>query len=225
MKFTTVGALASALALASSPGHALSFDFSFTNTSSDPRHVNGTVTGLIEGLTDNTISQQATDVIVESYPAGIVGPPPAPFLIPGTTSPLFNDFTVANGSITSAVFAIFGDQVSLCLSFANPSFTCVAAIARRARPSSVRASTLARLTARRVGKDGGGFAEFPHFSLSSSFLDRKTNSPVRFAARRSASHSPSSSRVAFQEASTCSKTTSMYSSRSSWCLSTRNSAS
>jgi tripartite-type tricarboxylate transporter receptor subunit TctC len=48
---------------------------------------------------------------------------------------------------------------------------------------------------------------------------------VRFAARRSASQSPSSSRVAFQEAITCSKTTSMYSSRSSWCLSTRNSAS
>lgn len=209
MKNMTLGAFAfaSALALASAPGYALSFDFSFSNVFGD---VNGTVTGLIEGLTDNTTSA-ATDVIVESYPAGIVGPPPAPFLIPGTTSPLFNDFTVANGSITSAVFAIFGDQVSLCLSFANPSFTCVAAIARRARPSSVRASTLARLTARRVGKDGGGFAEFPHFSLSSSFLDRKTNSPVRFAARRSASHSPSSSRVAFQEAITCSKTTSMYS--------------
>jgi hypothetical protein len=43
-------ALASVLALASTPGHALSFDFSFSNVSGD---TNGTVTGVIEGLTDN----------------------------------------------------------------------------------------------------------------------------------------------------------------------------
>ena len=43
-------AFASAMVLASTPGYALSFNFSMTNVSGN---VNGTVTGLIEGLTDN----------------------------------------------------------------------------------------------------------------------------------------------------------------------------
>ena len=92
-------ALASVLALASTPGHALSFDFSFTNFTGN---VTGTVTGLIEGLTDNTTSS-ATDVIVESYPAGVDGVPQAPFTVTQSNSNL-NTFTVANGLITSAFF-------------------------------------------------------------------------------------------------------------------------
>ena len=51
MKGMTLFAFACALALASTPGHALSFDFSFSNVTGT---VNGTVTGLIEGLTDYT---------------------------------------------------------------------------------------------------------------------------------------------------------------------------
>src|SRR5262245_24415098 len=115
MKIITVGALASALALASSPGHTLSFDFSFSNTSSDPGHVNGTVTGLVGGLTDNTTSA-ATHVTVESYPAGIGSEPPAPFDVsPGVSAQ--NIFTVANGSITSAFF--FSAPMSFCLSLGS----------------------------------------------------------------------------------------------------------
>jgi hypothetical protein len=55
MKTMILGAFAFAfvLALATTPGHALSFDFSFTNVTGT---VNGTVSGLIEGLTDNTTS-------------------------------------------------------------------------------------------------------------------------------------------------------------------------
>jgi len=113
-------AFASALTLASTPGHALSFDFSFSNLPSFG-NVNGTVTGLIEGLTDNTTSS-ATDVIVQSYPAGVGGVPPAPFTLPSLAS-FANNFTVANGLITSAFFAsgtnpAFGAGL-LCLSF-NP---------------------------------------------------------------------------------------------------------
>ena len=122
MKNMTLGAFAfaSALALASAPGYALSFDFSFSNVFGD---VNGTVTGLIEGLTDNTTSA-ATDVIVESYPAGVGGVPPAPIVINGVPfGSTTNDFTVANGSITSAFFSSGFDK-PLCLSFAHPSFSC-----------------------------------------------------------------------------------------------------
>jgi hypothetical protein len=114
MNNRTLGAFvfASVLALASSPGHALSFDFSFTNVSGN---VTGTVTGLVEGLTNNTTSG-ATDIIVESYPAGVTNVPTAPFdvSVAGATN---NTFTVANGSITSAFF-IPGSGLSFCLSFA-----------------------------------------------------------------------------------------------------------
>jgi hypothetical protein len=107
-------ALASALTFTATPGHALDFDFSMSNVSGN---VNGTVTGLIEGLTDNATSTP-TEVIVQSYPAGIVAPP-APFG-PLTPDIDLHFFTVANGSITSSLFAgTFpnGSQgVTLCIS-------------------------------------------------------------------------------------------------------------
>jgi hypothetical protein len=106
------GAFASAMVLASIPAHALSFDFSFTNVTGN---VSGTVTGLVEGLTDNATSS-ATDAIIQSYPVGLAGLPTAPFTIPGPTTPQLNNFTVANNSITSAIFV--GSQ--LCLSVASP---------------------------------------------------------------------------------------------------------
>jgi hypothetical protein len=103
MKSRTLSAFAfaSALALTSTPGHALSFDFSFTNVVGN---VSGTVTGLIEGLTDNTTSS-ATDVIVQSYPNGLSGLPSAPFTLT-QSNPSDNTFTVANGLITSAFFDV-----------------------------------------------------------------------------------------------------------------------
>ena len=121
MKNMTLGAFAfaSALALAPTPGHALSFDFSFTNVTGT---VNGTVTGLIEGLTDDTTSS-AADVIVQSYPAAIAAPP-APFAL----NDPFNSFTVANGSITMASFvsqfSSGGSIGSLCLSVSSPHIEC-----------------------------------------------------------------------------------------------------
>jgi len=115
-------ALASALALASTPGHALSFDFSFTNTFSGG--VTGTVTGLVEGLTDNTTSS-ATDVIVQSYPAGVAGVPTAPFTLTQSNS-LANHFTVANGLITSAYF--FDQGQNLCLVESSPLDNCLISV-------------------------------------------------------------------------------------------------
>jgi hypothetical protein len=115
MKLRTLGAFAfaSALALASTPGHALSFQFSFTNLTGN---VSGTVTGLVEGLTDNATSS-ATDVIVQGYPAGLPNLPSAPFTLLDDT----NTFTVANNSITSAFFTAFVSVVTggnFCLSLA-----------------------------------------------------------------------------------------------------------
>jgi hypothetical protein len=65
-------------------------------------------------LTDNATSA-AAHVIVESYPTGI-NAPAAPF--DATTLPIFLDtFTLANGSIMSALFANTGPGARLCLSF------------------------------------------------------------------------------------------------------------
>jgi hypothetical protein len=113
LAMTTLAAM-----LASTPGHALSFDFSFSNVSGP---VNGTVTGVVEGLTDNATSS-ATDVIVQSYPAGVTGLPAAPFDVP-TGGP--NSFTVSNGSITKAEYvnAVPGPG-EFCLSFGLSGLTC-----------------------------------------------------------------------------------------------------
>jgi hypothetical protein len=114
MKRFSLGALAfaSALVLTSTPGHALSFDFSFSNVSGN---VTGTVTGVIDGLTDNTTSG-ATDVIVQTYPTGLVGLPPAPFNFGNFSPGADNTFTVANGVITSA---FLNASNVLCLSLSH----------------------------------------------------------------------------------------------------------
>ena len=97
MKSMTLGAFAfvSALAPASTPCHALNFDFSFSNTTGNTA---GTVTGEIEGLVDNTANQQASAVIITSAPSVYQVPPS--FTVPIGK----NLFTVANGNITFALF-------------------------------------------------------------------------------------------------------------------------
>jgi len=115
MNIGTLAALAFALTLAfaSTPGYALTFEFSFTNVAGSAGNVSGTVTGFIEGLDDNTTFASADHVIVNSYPAGLIGPPLAPFeAIPDL---IFNFFTVVNGSITEASFQS-SSPTSLCLS-------------------------------------------------------------------------------------------------------------
>jgi hypothetical protein len=116
MKQLSLSALvfASALALTSTPGYALSFDFSFSNVTGN---VSGTVTGVVEGLMNNT-TFSATDAIVESYPAGITAPlPPFTLIQPNSA---FNTFTVANGLITSAFFIDATTPNLLCLSLNHP---------------------------------------------------------------------------------------------------------
>jgi hypothetical protein len=93
----TAVAFASALVLASSPGHALSFQFSFTGITGTGE---GTVTGEIDGLADNTTGP-ATAVFIDSAPSAF-----------GVTTPLsvplsnsnFNTFTVSSDAITSSTF-------------------------------------------------------------------------------------------------------------------------
>jgi hypothetical protein len=100
MKNMTLGmfAFACALALASTPGHALSFDFSFTNQFGT---IPGTVTGHIDGLQDNATSQ-ATAVIINSAPSVFNLTFPLPF--PVTGQGVDNQFNVSSGVITSGVF-------------------------------------------------------------------------------------------------------------------------
>jgi hypothetical protein len=76
MKSMALGAFAfaSALALASIPAHALTFDFSFTNVSGN---TSGTVTGEIDGLVDNANSK-ATHVISIQSLRSLTFPPHFP---------------------------------------------------------------------------------------------------------------------------------------------------
>jgi hypothetical protein len=84
--------LASAMALASTPGHALTFDFFFTNTTGITP---GTVIGEIDGLIYNATGP-ATAVIINSAPS--VFNLATPFSVPTTGAPI-NSFTVSAGVI------------------------------------------------------------------------------------------------------------------------------
>jgi hypothetical protein len=95
-----IAAVVAALAFTASAHAALNFDFSFSGSGSG-----GTVTGEIFGLADNTSNEAATDLVIDSYPAGL--------LLPATPWDIFNDagysisanaFTVSGGEITAADF-------------------------------------------------------------------------------------------------------------------------
>jgi hypothetical protein len=96
MKSRTLGsfAFAFAMALVSTPGHALNFNFSFTNVTGNTP---GTVTGEIDGLTDNTTGP-ATAVFIDSAPS--VFNLPTHLRVGGF--PTFNTFTVSSGIITDS---------------------------------------------------------------------------------------------------------------------------
>jgi hypothetical protein len=100
MKNMTLGAFAfaSALALASTQGHALSFNFLIRN---EIGTVGPTVTGEIDGLTDNTTGP-ATAVFVNSAPPVFNITAPLSFPIAGAID---NSFTVRSGAITASSFA------------------------------------------------------------------------------------------------------------------------
>jgi hypothetical protein len=94
MRSRTIGAFAfaSALALVSTPGHALTFAFFFTNTTGITP---GTVIGEIDGLIDNATGP-ATAVIINSAPSAFNLT--TPFSVP-ITGPPINSFTVSAGEI------------------------------------------------------------------------------------------------------------------------------
>ena len=93
----TALAFASALALASPPSQALTFNFSFTGELT-PGGGRGTVTGTIFGLQDNMTNQQATDVVINSAPHDF--PITFPLEVP---APVINHFTVSNGVISTRI--------------------------------------------------------------------------------------------------------------------------
>jgi len=96
-------ALALGLASIAAPASAVTVDFSFSN---DPAwgNVNGTVTGHIDGLTDNGTSA-ASAVYIDSYPAGLqnAGYPANVFDWVGVTI-AENSFTLLNGVIVGGSF-------------------------------------------------------------------------------------------------------------------------
>jgi hypothetical protein len=114
---------------------ALSFNFSFINES----HGGGTVTGIVEGLTDNTTSA-ATSIRVLSNTAGFgigeyVGNPSA------------NSWTVLDGGIQAYRFLSFGSRNFLpAVTDSSLIFDSPAAAGLSNNPNSVTANSLASLT-------------------------------------------------------------------------------
>lgn len=100
-----------AFTLFSGTAKAGPFFFSFSNDPTGPGNVPGTVTGEIFGLVDNSTSA-ATDILILSYPAGLVisgsyTPPIDVFTWTGGTVGE-NSFTVSGGVITGGGFDIYG---------------------------------------------------------------------------------------------------------------------
>jgi hypothetical protein len=89
---------------------ALDFTFSFTNTFGS---VNGTVTGEIDGLVNGT-AVPATDVILDSYPAGL--DLPSPPLNAFTNANVFeNAFNVSSDEITRVNLTVEASEFSFGL--------------------------------------------------------------------------------------------------------------
>jgi hypothetical protein len=88
----------------------LDFMFSFTGTV-PPGNVAGTVTGEIFGLTEGATSSP-TNVIIDSYPAGLE-PPSPPQTATTATGGASNTFTVNSmGDITAANYEVFSSDQS-----------------------------------------------------------------------------------------------------------------
>ena len=111
MKSRLLGLLAALalLGLLPSPGHAstLNFTFSFTGgTSVSP--FTGTVTGEIDGLTNNATSAASAVIIDTVTPAALTNPSPLPFNTFCGSNCLVtsNSFTVTAGVITAYDFAV-----------------------------------------------------------------------------------------------------------------------
>ncbi len=92
--------------LAVSPAEALTFDFTINNTTGNViAFPGGQVTGQIFGLSANGNGQAASEVVVDTVPAGyqtIFPTPTYPLdtLAKNTNSPFDNSFNVTNGVIT-----------------------------------------------------------------------------------------------------------------------------
>lgn len=89
------------VALSGAYAKADNFDFSFTG-------YRGTVTGEIFGLTNNTATQAATEVLILTYPAAF-----DPFTnldVTTWSTPEFNEFTESGGAITYVKFAAWDSE-------------------------------------------------------------------------------------------------------------------
>jgi hypothetical protein len=97
--FGTLAVTAIAALLTCAPANALTFDFSFTSS-------DGTVTGVISGLTAGTSA--ATGLTITSYPSalGSLGATPLSAISPNVPTPGFNSFTVTGGEIVFAFYDI-----------------------------------------------------------------------------------------------------------------------
>ena len=105
-KFLLGVSAAIAVLLVSAPGHALNFNFSFTNQTGN---VAGTVTGEIDGLLDNATSSP-THVTVTSFPSALGLGVSAPFDTIGSVDSVLNHFTVTSGVITAAQYLAVGQN-------------------------------------------------------------------------------------------------------------------
>jgi hypothetical protein len=115
-KFLACAAFGALIVAFAAPARAglLNFSFSFTTVPHQDGTTPGTVTGEIEGLSDNSTGA-ASDVIIETAPSALggistEGPLPIDLNASGWVS-IFNSFTVSGGQITDAsFFAVAADS-------------------------------------------------------------------------------------------------------------------
>lgn len=106
MRKLLIAVVAGAALIGTSTAHALTFDFSFTNTATDG--VTGTVTGEIDGLVDNANNQVPTAVYIDSYPSslGNLGTLPLNVLQSPPLVNVIDTFNVSSGNITAEDFTV-----------------------------------------------------------------------------------------------------------------------
>jgi hypothetical protein len=104
----TLAAIGLGLSLILTTGSAQALSFTFTISTNlnydenfNPLPGPGTITGIIQGLTDNLANQAASSVSVTSYSPVDPGLPPVTIALPNFYT---NSFTVAGGQITNADF-------------------------------------------------------------------------------------------------------------------------
>lgn len=154
---TLLSTAALALITATSTASALTFKFSFENTSGAE---SGSLTGRIFGLSDNATGA-ASSIIIDSFPSA-VGTLQAGNDVTLWNLQVFNSFTVLNGQITASSFAAQETAFPTNTFCLDASINCIGFTADQ---GSTGVSALVVQNGSNIA-NGGGFASITYTNIS-----------------------------------------------------------